>query len=198
MRIRAAIGAICGLIAVPCFAGYLEDGIRSHERRDYASARSAFKKAAASGSAEAQRRLGFMFYHGEGVAQDSKKAVTLFERAAEGGDSESAFNLAKMYEFGMGVKQEDGRAAEWYRKGAEMGDPYSQFNASVMYYQGRGVARDRTEAAKWWTIAMMKGGEFAERIRPSVESAEGKLSPEEIAEGKQRAAKWIAARETRK
>lgn len=56
-----------------------------------------------------------------------------------------------------------------------------------MLYQGQGVTKDRIEAAKWWTIAMVPGGEGAEKIRASVESAEGKLTPAEIAEGRRRA-----------
>jgi TPR repeat protein len=198
MRITTAIGVICGLIALPGFAGFLEDGIRSHEGKDYPKAIGAFQKAAAEGNSEAQRRLGFMYYHGEGVVHDNKQAVALFEKAAAGGDILSASNLAMMYEFGMGVPQDDARAAGWYARAAEMGDPTSQFRASVMYYKGQGVARDRTEAAKWWTLAMMKGGEFADAIRPSVESAEGKLTPEEVAEGKRRAAEWLKVREGRK
>ena len=198
MKIRAAIGAFWALFVVPCFAGDLEEGVRFHERKDYAKAVSAFQKAAVKGNVEAQRRLGFMYYHGEGVSQDNKRAVTLFEGAAEAGDIQSAANLAMMYEHGMGVMQDDKRAAKWYGKAAESGDRGAQFNASVMYYKGQGVAQDRIEAAKWWTLAMMKGGEFAERIRPSVESAERKLTPEELAEGRHRAAEWIKARETRK
>jgi TPR repeat protein len=95
-----------------------------------------------------------------------------------------------MYEYGMGVAQDESRAASWYRKAAELGDPVAQFSASVMYYKGQGVPQDRIEAAKWWTLAMAKGGEYAEKMRPSVESAQGKLSTEEIAEGKRRAAEW--------
>lgn len=191
MRIKAIIGIAFGLSAVACLAGYLEDGVRAHERGDYKGAASAFEKAAASGSAEARRRLGFMFYHGEGVAQDNKRAVALFERAAEGGDVRSASNLAKMYQLGMGVEQDDKRAAAWFRKAAEMGDAPSQFEASIVYYKGQGVERDRTEAAKWWTLAMSGGGEYARIVRASVESAEAKLAPEEIAEGKRRAAAWL-------
>ena len=198
MRIKAILGVAFGLSTLPCLAGYLDDGIRSHERRDYRNAASAFRKASASGSAEAQRRLGFMFYHGEGVAQDNKQAVALFERAAEGGDVRSAANLAKMYQYGMGVEQDDKRAATWFRKAAEMGDAPSQFEMSIVYYKGEGAERDRTEAAKWWTLAMSGGGEYAKRIRASVESAEAKLTPEEIAEGKRRAAEWLRSRETRK
>ena len=35
-------------------------------------------------------------------------------------------------------------------------------------------------------------------LRATVESAESKLSPEEIAEGKRRAAEWVKAREAKK
>jgi TPR repeat protein len=198
MRIGAASGVVWILSVVPCLAGDLENGVKFHERKDYAKAVIALQKAVANDNAAAQRRLGFMYYHGEGVAQDNKRAVALFEKAAEAGDIESAFNLARMYEFGMAVEQDDKRAAAWYRKGAEMGDPGSQFGASVMYYKGQGVVRDRIEAAKWWTLAMLKGGEFAEDARRSVESAEAALTPEEIAEGKRRAAEWIEARKGKK
>ncbi len=93
----------------------------------------------------------------------------------------------------MGVAQDDARAAGWYRKAAELGDPGSQFRASVMYYKGQGVVQDRVEAAKWWTLAMAKGGGFAQSIRPSVESAEAKLTAEELAEGRRLAADWTKA-----
>jgi TPR repeat protein len=198
MRLRVALGAICVLFLTPCFASHLEEGVKSHERKDYAAALSTFGKAAATGNAEAQRRLGFMYYHGEGVPQDNKRAVALFEKAAVAGDIESASNLGKMYEFGMGVGQDDNRAASWYLKAAESGDPTSQFRISVMYYQGQGVARDRIEAAKWWTLAMSHGREWAERFRPSVDSAEGKLTPEENAEGKRLAAEWLKTRAGRR
>ena len=198
MRISSAIGALSALFLVPCFAGDLEDGIKFHEHKDYAKAATAFQRAAAGGNAEAQRRLGFMYYHGEGVAQDNKRTVILFEQSAAAGDILSASNLAKMYEFGMGVEQDDARAAAWYQKAANMGDPQSQFSASIMYYKGQGVPRDRAEAAKWWTLAMMQGGRFAETVRRSVESAEAKLTPEEIAEGKRRAEEWIKLREAGK
>ena len=194
MKISAAVGAFVTLFAVPCLAGDLEQGVKFQQGKDYSRAITAFQRAAAKGNVEAQRRLGFMYYHGEGVRQDNKRAIALFEKAAEAGDIQSASNLAKMYEFGMGVQQDDNRAVIWYTKAAELGDPVSQFDASVMYYKGQGVPKDRVEAAKWWTLAMEKGGEFAERIRPSVESAQSKLTPEETDEGKRRAAEWLNAR----
>ncbi|TRZ96708.1 MAG: sel1 repeat family protein [Rhodocyclaceae bacterium] len=191
MKLATVIGIMGVLLIFPGAAADLKGGVGPSTPIDDGRSLTALRRAAASGNAEAQRRLGFRYYHGEGIAQDNAQAVALFEKAAAGGDTESASNLGRMYEFGMGVKQDDHRAAEWYRRAAELGEPSSQFRLSVMYYQGQGVARDRVEAAKWWNLAMAQGGEFTARIRASVESAEGKLTLEEIAEGKQRAALWL-------
>jgi hypothetical protein len=60
-----------------------------------------------------------------------------------------------------------------------------------MYYKGQGLMQDRVEAAKWWNIVIARGGKQAENIRGMVESAEAKLTPEEIAEGRQRSAEWL-------
>jgi TPR repeat protein len=134
-----------------------------------------------------------MYYHGDGIPQDNKRAVTLFEQAANGGDVQSAANLGMMYEHGMGVDQDDVGAALWYRKAAELGDPHAQLNTSITFYQGKGVAKDRIEAAKWWTIAMSNGQDWEARFRPTIESAEAKLTAEEIEQGRRQAFEWIAA-----
>ena len=198
MRTRLTIGVVSLLLTAHCLAGDLEDGARLYEQKRYAQAIAAFQRAAAAGNTEAQRRLGFMYYHGEGVAQDNVRAVALFETAASAGDTLSASNLGMMYEHGMGVGQSDSQAASWYRKAAEFGDARSQFTTSVMYYKGQGVPKDRVEAAKWWTVAMSQGGAVAEMVRRSVESAQAKLTPEENAEGERRAQEWLAVHRAKK
>ena len=198
MKFRRWAGACCALFLASAQAGELENGINFHERNAYAKAVGAFERAGAKGSAEAHRRLGFMYYHGEGVVQDNKRAISLFETAARGGDAESAHNLGTMYEYGMSVTQDEGRAAEWFSRAADLGEPYSQFRLSVMFYKGEGVARDRVEAAKWWNVSINNGQEWERRFRPQIESAQAKLSAEENAEGRRRADEWIAARLVKK
>jgi TPR repeat protein len=185
----------CAVFLVSAHAGDLEDGIKVHERGAYAKAAAAFELAGAEGSAAAQRRLGFMYYHGEGVRQDNVRAVALLERAANAGDAESARDLGAMYEFGMSVVPDLARSAAWFGRAAELGDPHSQFRLSIMYYQGEGVARDRVEAAKWWTVAMRNSPDWDRRLRPQIASAEARLSAEENAEGRRKAAEWLKARE---
>ena len=119
--------------------------------------------------------------------------VTVAERqkAARSGDVEAAYDLGKMYEFGLaGAPQDDVRSLQWYRQAADKGHRAAQFQMSVAYYLGNGVAKDRAEAAKWWTLAMRDGGRYAEIIRPTVESAQAKLTADEMSEGQRRAAAW--------
>lgn len=198
MRTGLVISALSTALAAPCLAGDLEVGIKLHDQKRYVQAASAFQRASLAGDIEAQRRLGFMYYHGEGVKQDNTRAVSLFEAAAGAGDIPSASNLGMMYEHGMGVGQNDARALSWYQKAAELGDPRAQFTTSVMYYKGQGVPQDRIEAAKWWTLAMTRGGAVAEMVRRSVESAQSKLTPEENAEGERRAKEWLTANRGKK
>ena len=198
MKTNVVIATLSLLLTTPGFAGDLEDGVRLYDQKRYIQAISAFQKAAMACDTEAQRRLGFMYYHGEGVAQDNKQAVTLFEKSARAGDILSASNLGMMYEHGMSVDKDDAQAASWYLKAAELGDPRSQFTTSVMYYKGQGVPKDLAEAAKWWTLAMMTGGSVGDMVRRSVESAQSKLTPEQNAEGERRAKEWLTARQARK
>ncbi len=114
-RTRATIRVLSLVLSAPCFAGDLEDGVRLYDQKRYAPSVTAFERAAVGGNVEAQRRLGFMYYHGEGVAQNNQRAVTLFETSASAADILSASNLGMMYEHGMGVDQDDARAASWYR-----------------------------------------------------------------------------------
>jgi uncharacterized protein len=54
-------------------------------------------RAAAAGSAEAQRTLGFMYERGIGVEQDSRHAAELWRQASRRGDGYAAFNLAVLH-----------------------------------------------------------------------------------------------------
>ena len=65
MRVLAAIGIILALSAIAAFAGDFEDGLKFYQGKDYASAMTSWKKAAARGSAPAQFTLGFMYERGK-------------------------------------------------------------------------------------------------------------------------------------
>jgi TPR repeat protein len=82
MKFSAAIGIVGVLLTLPCSAADVKGGAKSQGADNDAKAASAIRRAAENGNAEALRKSGFRYYHGEGVAQDNAKAVALFEKAA--------------------------------------------------------------------------------------------------------------------
>lgn len=150
--------------------------------------------ALAGDDAAALRLLGFKYYDGKGVAQDTKRAVALFEKAGELGDLKAQSDLAFMYETGTSVAPDYAKSAYWAQKAAERGDRSSQYRLAILRYQGNGgVSQDRVEAAKWWRIAMLPGDEWAQRIRPTADSGERTMTAEQLAQAQQRVDDWVKA-----
>jgi TPR repeat protein len=76
-----------------------EDGVAAYQRGDY-------RKAAEQGHAEAQFKLGAMYFSGDCVPQDDAGAVKWYRMAAEQGHTEAQADLAYMYENGLGMPQD--------------------------------------------------------------------------------------------
>ena len=98
-----------------------------------------YLKAAEQGLAEAQYKLGDMYYdmyYGDDVEQSYEKAVEWYLKAAEQGLAEAQYTLGDMYFYGRGVEQSDEEAAEWVLKAAEQGLAEAQCKLGDMYYYG--------------------------------------------------------------
>jgi TPR repeat protein len=85
-----------------------------------------FRKSAEQGNADAQYRLGDMYYEGKGVALDPTEAAKWYRKAAEQGDSDAQSMLGHMYLKGNGVALDFEEAAKWYRKSSDQGDKLAQ------------------------------------------------------------------------
>lgn len=175
-------------------AGTYEDGLRSLDRKSYGEAAAAFEVAAKQGNAAAERQIAFMYYRGNGFAQDNSKAVSWFESAATHGDLESQVNLGKLYENGLSVTQDDAKSAYWFRLAADQGGRRAQLRFGEICYLGTGVTRDRAEAAKWWRLATEPDDELSKGMREMIQSALAKLPARDAEEGLKRATEWKAAR----
>ncbi len=127
------------------------------------------KKLAEMGRADAQFRLGKMYYNGDGVRQDKSETVKWIRKAAEQGHAEAQYWLGGMYENGYGVKQDYAEALKWYRKAAEQGNADAQYGLGVMYHSGSGVAKDLHEARKWYQKAAEQGGYVADFAKAALE-----------------------------
>ena len=73
----------------------LREGIRSFQVQDYRQAFIRLKPEAAKGQADAQYAIGYMYYYGQGVVEDRKKAWYWITCAAKSGqiDAQQAVKI---------------------------------------------------------------------------------------------------------
>ena len=99
----------------------------------------------------------------------------------------SSLNFSKL----LGVPQSDAEALKWFRLAAAQGSTTAQSNLGTMYAEGQGVPKDYVEAHMWSSLADAGGNKDAAKNRSAVER---KMTPEQIAKAKRRAAAWEPSR----
>ena len=121
-------------------------------------------KAKADGNdPQAQLLLGWMYYNGNGLAQDRGEAFKWWLKAAKQGVGAAQYNVAMMYAAGQGVPQDYAEAASWYRKTAAPMDIRSMYDLGWLFAAGKGVPKSHKQAMAWWSEAEYRGYEVAKR-----------------------------------
>lgn len=160
--------------------------------QDHVQAAQWYRKAADQGSVEAQNNLGILYDIGQGVRQDHVKAAQWFRKAADQGYADAQSNLGLLYSEGQGVPQDYVQAARWFRKAADQGVADAQYNLGMLYREGQGVPQDIIEAWKWLHLA---GASSSSGALQNLELIEKMLTPDQIAEAKQRASSGIGMKD---
>ena len=109
-----------------------------------------------------------MYYEGEGISQDHKRASGWFILAAEEGHLLAQSQLGVMYATGEGVQQNLETAVRWFTIAARRGLPSAQAYLSGMYALGKGVSRNLIRAHMWGKIAASNGNTQGGRVRDDV------------------------------
>ena len=138
-------------------AAPVDDANAAYSRGDYAQAFKIFRSLAAQGNADAQFRIGDLYYQGRGVAPNYQEAMKWFRLAAAQGHGSALNTIGVMYYKGLGVTQDYQEAMKWYKLSAAQGDRFPQNGIGVMYYEGLGVTQNYQEAMKWFRISGDKG-----------------------------------------
>jgi TPR repeat protein len=102
-------------------ADELESAMTAYEHGQYDIAFEQFTHLAKQNNAEAQYNLAFMYFGGEGIAQDDTKAAYWFEQAAKLAHAQAQDKLAYLYLHGRGITSDKIQAYAWYRIAGENG-----------------------------------------------------------------------------
>jgi TPR repeat protein len=149
---------------------------------DFDSAVKWYRKAAEQGDVRAEHALGIANMSGQGANGGFEEAIKWFKKAAEKGNMDSQYSLGLRYVRGDHVERDFTEAAKWFKMAANQGQPDSQVSLARRYAAGEGVEKDVVEAYKWALIADDYWSAVSYR-----QELEKNLTPEEIAQAKERA-----------
>lgn len=169
--------------------GVYEDG--RVVQQSFADAAFWYRKAALQGNANGQSNLAGLYADGRGLIQDYVQAAFWYRKAADQGHADAQMQLGQLYDYGQGVPQNYAEAAIWYRKAAEQDDSGAQYGLGCLYANGYGFPKNNAEAYFWLDVAaaLVKGQDLPAAAERDIIAA--KLSPAELSEAQERAAKWF-------
>ena len=158
--------------------------------KDYKNMVRDLKPQVLAGDAPAQRKLGTLYYRGQGVSRDYTEAARLFLLAAEKGDPYAQSNLGYMYELGEGIPQDYAQAGMWYLKAAQQGNRKAQLSIGKLCEKGQGVPQSDILALMFYTLAAANGEDRATAERDRITAW---MAPDQVAEAQHRAREFKPA-----
>ena len=114
------------------------------------------KKAADNGSAYAIRTLINMYYFGEGVDQNYKKAFEyskILVSLEDNKDPETFLDLGRLYLRGEGTEVNMGEGFKWVKLAADKGSSEASYMLWSMYFYGEGTEQSDSNGIKYLQFA---------------------------------------------
>lgn len=123
--------------------------------RDFARAFRLAEEGAAANDPVALDLLSSMYYLGQGVAKDERKAVSLLVRAADAGSVKSQVDVAKRYLSGNMLDKDPVKGEHYFELAALQGDREAQTILGGLYASDNqwGVPKNAKYAVHWLTAA---------------------------------------------
>jgi hypothetical protein len=151
----AAAGLCLALICVVpvLWSAYKEKVVQ----RKLADSARQYRVRAEHGDADAQCRLGSLYYYGKGVPQDYAAAIRWYRKSADQGVAKAQYALGYCYFLGQGVPPDHAEAIRWTRRAAGQGDARAQCSLAASYAKGLALPQDAAEAIRWYQKAADQG-----------------------------------------
>ena len=112
----------------------------------------------AAGNLTAALNLGAMYYEGNFIPRDFRKAIHYYEQATESDDKETQLrawsNLGYCHYYGRDIPVDDERAFNCYMRAAVQRDANALYKIGDMYRYGRYVAKDEQMALIFYWQAL--------------------------------------------
>ena len=164
-----------------------EDGVEAAFAGDFATAFTEFIIAAEDGLSLAQYNLGILYFTGQGVSQNLRKAFKWTKAAAEQGHVNAQFNLGSLYLDGQGTQTDVSEGISWFTLAAKNGHDNSAYSLAKMYQEGDLIDSDLVQAHAWAAQSEINGHPEGASLKSEIAQD---LSEEEISQARRLFAAW--------
>lgn len=137
---------------------------KAYANEDYKTAFTEYEKVAQQGNAEAQAKLGVMFYWGRGTFRSDSKTYVWSLKAARQGHQQAQHMMGYLFENGIHVEKDINKAIEWYRKSADQGYAPAQANLAGIYMLSEERPKEYQRGFRLAQSAAAKNNKHAEYL----------------------------------
>jgi len=118
-----------------------------------------WQEKADQGDAEAQNKIGDLYYDGVAgaIEQDHAKAMEWFVKAADQGHVDGIYSVGWAYLAGEGVERDLTKGAEWMSKAVDKGHGKAMRHLARLLFMGQGVEKDTKRACELLESSASKG-----------------------------------------
>ncbi|MCR9062894.1 MAG: TIR domain-containing protein [Cytophagales bacterium] len=126
-------------------------GNQHFDKKEYTEALKFYEQASEMGDPASQLNLGYMYFYGLGVYQNTNAAIFWYSESARNGNTQAMNNLGIIYEFGQGGITKDQKIAyNNYYNAAKEGDSSAQFRIGLYNFDGVYFLENYSEAFYWF------------------------------------------------
>jgi TPR repeat protein len=159
MSVAAALAQSTDIATCDRLAAYPDDpdkptGVAGNYEIPAAEIATALKACkAASGAADAPRRIWFELGRAHEFSRQPAEALKAYRKAIDAGSTSAMVGLGGMYANGSGVKANAAEARKLFEQAAAAGNPLAMANLGSIYGAGVGVPVDFAKARSWYEKA---------------------------------------------
>lgn len=131
------------------------------------------------GLLHSSRNIAGIYFDGDGVSQDHKKAMAYYRKSAAKGDTHSMIKIAYLNKEGLGTEENLDEAMKWYKKAADRGEKTGLTGIGLVYalkdeaskafsYLKEAAEKEETEAMIFLGLFYEKGVGVSKNIDEAV------------------------------
>ncbi len=154
-----------------------DEGVAAYDAGDFATAYSIWLPLAKSGDIAAQRNVAHMLRRGQGVPQDSQRALWFYERAASAGLASAALNAGMMRIEPDAPYRDLEKGATWLRLAAASGSPDAMWELALLIENRAQSTQADLDAAQAFIRRAAELGHEEAKLRSENTSRQHDLTP---------------------